>query len=25
MVIIDGVPHLEPMILRKGNRWVGKL
>jgi len=25
LVIIDGVPILEPMILRKGNRWVGKL
>lgn len=25
IVIIDGVPHIEPMILKKGGRWIGRL
>ena len=25
LVIIDGIPHIEPMVLKKGGRWVGHL
>ncbi len=25
LVIIDGIPHLVPMVLKRGGRWVGKL
>ncbi len=24
-VIVDGIPHLIPMVLKKGGRWIGKL
>lgn len=25
LVIVNGIPHIEPMVLRKGGRWIGKL